>query len=73
MRNAYKILVEKTERKRAFWGGGGVRRKWEETYILKKALLRKRMSTKFIWCGICSNVNEIMNSGLRSRRKPFFD
>lgn len=37
VRNAHKILVEKTERKRAGrgWVWGWFKPKWEETYILK--------------------------------------
>lgn len=70
MRNAYKILVEVTERRRA--GGGDTTDVNGKKHIfLTTTLLRKSMSTRFIWRGIFSNVNEVMNSGLCSRRKHF--
>jgi hypothetical protein len=41
MRNAYKILVEKTEKKMAGGGGEVRRKKGEETYVIKNDTLKE--------------------------------
>ena len=54
----------KKQKGRGLGRGGGSDVNGKKYIFLKSTILRNRMSTRFIWRGICSCVNEIMMFGL---------